>query len=91
VTAAGPEPPAPELLGNCGWCPVCQAADALRSENPEALAKIIAAAGAFLEALRDLIAPTPTPTPTPTPGPILDPAASKHRVQRIVVDSDGIG
>jgi len=45
VTAAGPEPPAPELLGNCGWCPVCQAADALRSENPEALAKIIAAAG----------------------------------------------
>jgi hypothetical protein len=92
MTAGTTEPPpADERAEECAWCPVCRAAALLRTENPQALAKIMAATTAFVDALRDLI--TPAPATEPTTGTARGDAgpAPRPRVQRIVLETDEPG
>lgn len=93
MTAGTTEPPpAGERAEECLWCPVCRAAALLRTENPQALAKIVAATSAFVDALRDLVTPAPEPEPAPDPagaaGTDRAGPTPRPRVQRIVLDTD---
>jgi hypothetical protein len=65
----------------CGWCPLCGLVAGLRAENPEALAKVLTAAAAFAEAVRELFEPAPD-VATPSS------AAKTPRVQHIRLDSE---
>lgn len=65
----------------CGWCPLCRLVSGWRAENPEALVKVVNAAAAFAEAVRELFEPTPDePAEAAVP--------KTPRVQHIRLDSE---
>ena len=86
MTSDGPDP-AHSTPAECAWCPLCRVAGLLRGDNAEsaaAMAKVGAAATAFLEALRDLLEERPastSPGEQPSSGP-------PSRVQRIDLETD---
>ena len=48
-SAAGPHG------ANCRWCPLCQAIGLVRGTSPEVRDQLVASAGAFVLAVRDLV------------------------------------
>jgi hypothetical protein len=61
----------------CGWCPLCQFADLLRSDHPEAGERVKQAGAALIAAFRAVMQaaaepPRPHPRPRPRPGPVDD-------------------
>jgi hypothetical protein len=74
-------PPAGPAEDECGWCPLCRLVAGWRAENPEALAKVLSAAAAFADAVRELFEPAPA-EPSDAPAP------NAPRVQHIRLDTE---
>lgn len=75
---------------DCGWCPVCRGAAALRELDPEAVTRVATAVGDLAGAVRDLLSGSPSGS---RPGGFTEPRPEGREaqgegpppVQRIVV------
>lgn len=66
---------------DCEWCPICQAAAAVRGENPELGEKLRQAGAAFVDVVKAFVDTAAQPAPAKRPSP-----APAPKVERIELD-----